>query len=397
MKILYAGIRGLPPEYGGFEKHVDQISRYLSREMELDVMVACEKPLGDKLKTSNYHDGVSLIYYPLIPGPRWLSETIFDINIFLSSLFIGKLDIVYYCGLSAGFFTFIPRLLGRKVVVNIGGYDWKNKKFHPILRFLLYINVLCLVIFPNKLVTDNRTLQTYFKKHFLKDTVLIPYPADLPKKSYNNAEEILKKYNLTHKGYFLTITRIEMMNSIEYMILESKKVYKDVGHIPLVIVGDMSTNHGTYLLNKYGSIECVRFLGYIHDVNTLNILRNSALIYIHGQVTGGTSPALLEALASGMIVVSFDSDSNRSTMENTNYYFSYDYTYYVKKGVYREYVEPVGNESSRCLSDTILKIMETYNTIFINNNRSNIELVKHKYSIEKIGQLHLELYKECSI
>lgn len=387
------GIRGLPPNYGGFESHIDHISRYLSNKHNQNVLVACEKKWNAKIKTSSYYK-VKLIYYSLIPGPRWLSETIYDMNIFFSSLFIKDLDLIYYCGLSAGFLTFLPRLFGKKIIVNVDGFEWKNKKFNPILRFLLYINILCLLVFPNALVTDNESLRNYYKKHFLVDTVLLPYSVESPKESYDGIDEILKKHNLKLNRFLITITRLEKMNSIEYMILEVGKIYEKIGKIPLVIVGNLSTDYGKSVFEKYGSCEFVRFLGFISNSDELNILRKCAVAYIHGQATGGTSPALLEALASGMIIASFDSESNRNTMKNSNFYFYYNYEYYLKKGVYQEFENENSLPSENTLSSILPKIIENYNEIFKKASAENSALAISDYSIEKISQMHLDLYKK---
>lgn len=392
------GIRGLPPNYGGFERHIDHISRYLSSNCGQNVLVACEKKWNDKKRLSDYFKA-KLVYYPLIPGPRWLSETIFDINIMLSSLFSKDLDLIYYCGLSAGFFTFLPRIFGKKIIVNVDGFEWKNKKFNPILRFLLYLNILCLLKFPNALVTDNESLYKYYKEHFSIDTVLIPYSVEFPRESYDSIEATLKKHNLQPKNFFITITRLEMMNSIEYMILEIKKIYEKTNKTPLVIVGNLSTDYGKYILEKYGSCEFVRFIGFISSQDELNILRKCAIAYIHGQVTGGTSPALLEALASGMIIASFDSNSNRLTMENTNYYFNYNYDYYLKNGEYEELIGDTGlNSLENSLSCVLEFIINNYNRIYRKIESDNIALAASEYSIEKISKLHLKLYEEiCNI
>ena len=391
------GIRGLPPKYGGFERHIDHISRYLSSKHKQNVLVACEKKWNDKIKSSNYFK-VKLIYYPLIPGPRWLSETIYDVNTFFSALFIKDLDLIYYCGLSAGFLTFLPRLFGKKIIVNVDGFEWKNKKFNPALRFLLYINILCLLVFPNALVTDNESLRQYYKKHFLMETILLPYSVEPPKESYDGIDEILKKHNLQFKHFFITITRLEKMNSIEYMILEVGKIYEKIGKIPLAIVGDLSTDYGQYLFKKYGSCEFVRFIGFISNPDELNVLRKCAAVYIHGQVTGGTSPALLEALASGMIVASFDSYSNRTTMKNTNYYFSYNYDYYLKNDAYEEYLENTEVILERSLSSLLLNTIDNYDIISKKVKFDNIDLATTEYGIDKISKLHLELYEKiCNI
>lgn len=392
------GIRGLPPNYGGFERHVDLLSRYLSNSCGQNILVACEKNWSDKKKFSDYFN-VKLKYYPLIPGPRWLSETIFDINIMLSSLFIKDLDLIYYCGLSAGFFTFLPRLFGKKIIVNVDGFEWKNKKFNPILRSLLYLNILCLLKFPNALVTDNVSMYEYYKEHFSKDTVLIPYSVESQQESYDNIDIILRKYNLKFKKFFITVTRLEMMNSIEYIILEVEKIYRITNKISLVIVGNLSTDYGKYILDKYGSCEFVLFLGFISNPDELNILRKCAIAYIHGQVTGGTSPALLEALASGMIIASFDSISNRVTMKDTNYYFYYDYNYYLKNGKYKELLEDsLTPLSEKSLSSILEYIVNNYNQIYKKIESGNIALTKSEYGIEKISKLHLRLYNEiCNI
>jgi glycosyltransferase involved in cell wall biosynthesis len=390
------GIRGLPPQYGGFERHVDHISRCLSASCDNDVLVACEKKINDKTKTSDYH-GVTLVYYPIIPGPRWLSETVFDARIFLSTLFMNDLDLIYYCGLSAGFLTFLPRLFGKKIVVNVDGFEWKNKKFNVILRCLLYINILCILIFANAVVTDNEYLQRYYKEHFFKDTILIPYSVEPQMGVCDDYDSTLLKYGLNYKGFFLTITRLEKMNSIEYMILETSKIYEKSGEIPLVIVGSLSTDHAKYIQEKYGSLKHIRLLGFISDLNELNILRKCAIIYIHGQVTGGTSPALLEALSSGMIIASFDSYSNRTTMKNTNYYFTYNYDFYLKNNRYQEYLESNIYQPEKSLSSLLLKIIDNYDKQE-ELQSENVALAESEYGIEKISRLHLSLYNRiCKI
>jgi glycosyltransferase involved in cell wall biosynthesis len=184
-----------------------------------------------------------------------------------------------------------------------------------------------------------------------------------------------------------------MMNSIEYIILEVEKIYGMTNKIPLVIVGNLSTDYGKYILDKYGSCEFVLFLGFISNPDELNILRKCAIAYIHGQVTGGTSPALLEALASGMIIASFDSISNRATMKDTNYYFYYDYNYYLENGKYKELLEDSLTLSEKSLSSILEYIVNNYNKIYKTIESSNIALTTSEYSIEKISKLHLDLYR----
>lgn len=393
MKIVYMGIRGLPPKYGGFERHVDQISRSIASFDNFDVSVVCEKTSDQKVDHSDYC-GVKLLYYPLIPGHRWFSETLFDIFTFIRCSLIKDLDLIYYCGLSAGFFTFFPRLFGKKIVVNVDGFEWKNKKFNPILRGLLYINVLFLLIFPNKLITDNLSVYEYYKNKFKKNTNLIPYSVEIPEiTASGRTKKILEKYGLKHQKYLLMITRIEKMNSVEYAIIESEIVYKKFG-FPLVIVGDLSTNYAKYLIEKYGKADHIKFLGFISDLTELSSLRKNASIYVHGQATGGTSPALLEALAAGMIVASFDSISNRSTMKDTNYYFSYDYNYYLKNGSYRECSD---NRNNSSLFEVISKILTEKDEALEQLSMYNIDTVMSEYGLNRIVKMHINLYNEiCS-
>jgi glycosyltransferase involved in cell wall biosynthesis len=61
--------------------------------------------------------------------------------------------------------------------------------------------------------------------------------------------------------------------------------------------------------------------GFIYDKETLGIIMQNALCYIHGNSVGGTNPALLQAMAAGRPVLAIDCIFNRETLENGGYFF----------------------------------------------------------------------------
>ena len=108
-------------------------------------------------------------------------------------------------------------------------------------------------------------------------------------------------------------------NNID-MILEA---FKKAERLKLVVVGNWEfSSYGKELRNEYKDNANLLLLDPIYDQKALDELRSNCKIYLHGHSVGGTNPSLVEAMNLGLLILAFDVEFNRETMESKGLYFS---------------------------------------------------------------------------
>ena len=136
---------------------------------------------------------------------------------------------------------------------------------------------------------------------------------------FDRNEKVPAAYGVEPGDYLLLMARMEEENNIE-MVLNgfcssgsSKK---------MLVVGNFSNHHGQYLKNKFSEDARIVFAGAIFEQERLHSLKAFSFLYFHGHSTGGTNPSLLEAMASGALILAHDNAFNRSVLGEDGYYFS---------------------------------------------------------------------------
>lgn len=289
MKLAIIGSRGFLAEYGGYETFVQKIAFGLSKKGFAITVYGI----------ADYHNRNKDTLYPEIRRV-WLWTIRIRFLEKVTSSFLGIVhacfsdaDIIFSISTSPGLLLFLPRLFGKKIVVNPDGLEWRRPKWSWFIRFWLRISEWTAVMFSNLVVADSKTIANYIQGKYKKCTVFIPYGADenlpLPEDG-----KILAKYGLVPNNYFLQVCRLEPENNAHIVIEEFVRYG---GEKDLAIVGD--TQHCLNYKEQLKKIanRKVKFLGGIYNQDFKVILRN-AYCYIHGHEAGGTNPVLLEAMAS---------------------------------------------------------------------------------------------------
>lgn len=348
MKIAIIGTRGIPANYGGFETFAENLSVRLVQKGH-DVTVYCRSNYT-KIDRHTYK-GVRLVVLPTIKQKYFdtIAHTFFSV---LHVIFTD-IEVIYFCNAVNSVFTMIPRLFGKKTLINVDGLEWKRKKWNALAKAVYKVSEYIATIFSNKIVTDSMAMYDYYKKRFGKETEYISYGADI--KDHIPPGPIMEKYGLKKRRFVLYVSRLEPENNAHILIEAYEKVK---GDMPLVIVGDAPYNK-TYI-NKLKSTKDkrIKFLGSIYGDGYFELLSN-AFIYVHGNEVGGTNPALLEAMASGNCVIVNGVDFNKEVIGDCGLWFEPNNVENLKNKI--EYLINHSEEVARYRTLVVERVKKYYN------------------------------------
>jgi glycosyltransferase involved in cell wall biosynthesis len=309
MKLAIVGTRGIPNNYGGFETLAEYLVEYLSKE--IDITVFCSsKDIAVKLP---HFKGAKLKYIPITSHGSF--GIVYDsISLLLAAT---KYDKILFLGFGGGFVIPFLKKYRSKIILNIGGLDWKRDKWSSFAQKVIKIAEEQLVKNSGQIVSDNVAIQQYIKNEYGKESTLIAYGGDQAQ-NREITEDFLKKYPFLKNDYAFIVTRIQSDNNID-MILEA---FSDQTSLPLVMVGNwINSTYGKETKAKFLNRENLTLLDAIYDREKLDILRSNCKIYIHGHSAGGTNPSLVEAMHLGLPVFAFASGYNEYTTQYKAVYF----------------------------------------------------------------------------
>jgi glycosyltransferase involved in cell wall biosynthesis len=311
-RIRILGIRGLPASYGGFETFAQDLALYLvSRGW--DVFVYCQDDGGNKYYEETWK-GIRLFHVPgKIRGAR--GSVLFDWKCTLHAT-RGR-DLVLSLGYNTAVYFAWLRLRGVYNVVNIGGVDWKRRKWSLPVRWWFYINFRIACALGNHLVADHPGMLDIIARHASRARITtIPYGAD-PVESADAA--LLEPFGVRPREFVLVIARSEPGHSLVDIVSAWSRKPRGM---PMLVVGPYTPKTHAFHRKVMGAAgDEVRFTGAIFDRTTVRALRYYARLYVHGHHHGGTNPGLVEALGARSAVLANDNIFNRWVAGDRNHYF----------------------------------------------------------------------------
>ncbi|HEY7750083.1 MAG TPA: DUF1972 domain-containing protein [Aestuariivirgaceae bacterium] len=306
--IAILGSRGIPARYGGFERFAEEISvRLAARGVEIAVYAE-----GESDSRERTYRGVRIIpIRPVRCGP--LSTIIFDLRCLIHAS--RRYSVIYMLGYGAAiFFPFVRCPLW----VNMDGLEWSRAKWRWAGRTWLRVMEGIALRFARLVICDAEAIETSLRKRHGDSfrANYVPYGATIEKGQPDDA--VLAHFGLTAGGYHLVVCRIEPENHV----LEILQGFLSCrANSSLVIVGDVATANRYHRQVARFASERIRFLGAVYDASVLRALRFHCAAYCHGHSVGGTNPSLLEAMASGNIVVAHDNVFNREVCGEDGLYW----------------------------------------------------------------------------
>lgn len=302
MRIALMGIRGVPASYSGFETFAEELGgRLVQRGHDVTVY---NRANWISPKQTVYR-GMRLVTLPTISHKYFDTVT----HTFLSTVhgLHKAYDIVLMCNLANAPFACIPRLAGKKVVLNVDGIERHRKKWNRIGKaYLLSMERLALVS-PSVIVTDAAVIRDYYAERYRKRSVMIPYGAPVGR---HPMPEVVRKLGLEPDRYILYVARLEPENNAHVVIRAFEQVTSDLN---LAVVGDAPYAHDYIAKLKRTRDPRIKFLGFVFG-DGYRALQQSAYAYVQASEVGGTHPALIEALGYGNYVIANGTAENREVV-----------------------------------------------------------------------------------
>ena len=333
LRIAFVGSRGMPAKYGGNEVFAEELARRLVT-MGFEIYVTCESHTFD----IDEYCGITRIHIPSIQGK---SITIPFLNDILATFCLlvkcPRINLIYYVSPPGALAVIpVPRLLGKKVVVNTDGIEWKRlairKRFSSVAWKLIFTLVSWGLKFEermdaklsNVVIADSRVIKAYLEESYkAKNVVYISYGArelinsdTIPEKEHGT----LDRFGLSTGEYYLTVGRIVAENNIHKEIEGFKR---SKSSRKLVIVGNFNEkdDYTKYLIKLRNGNSTIIFSDPIYDKEVLGILRKNCYAYVHAYELGGTNPSLLEQMLFKKPILAHDVPFHREILQEGGIYF----------------------------------------------------------------------------
>lgn len=312
------GHKRIPSREGGIEIVVEELS---VRMAALGHQVTCFNRSGHHVSGSAFdraaegsYKGVRIRKVPTLDKRGMAAMTASVSAGFLAAF--GKYDVVHIHAEGPAAMAWLPRLMGRKVVVTVHGLDHQRGKWGRFASAYIRLGERNAVRFADEIIVLSRSVQDYFREKYGRETVFIPNGVSRPTKA--EADQIFARWGLKKDSYVLFLGRIVPEKGLDYLTAAWKKMETDK---KLVICGG-SSDTGRYmeeLREKAG--ENVIFTGF-QQGRILEELYSNAYIYVLPSDLEGMPLSLLEAMSYGNCCLTSDIPECADVVEDRAVLFS---------------------------------------------------------------------------
>ena len=303
-RIAMIGHKFIPSRDGGVEVVVSNLAPCL---VEMGYDVTCYNRTNTDFKKARKngplmqeYKGVHMIWTPTV-NRRGLAAVTSSI---LASVMVSfsRCDLVHFHTEGPCVLCWLPRLLGKKVVVTIHGLDHMRQKWGKFASTYIMQGEKAAVKHAHKIIVLSKGVQEYFLDNYQRETVLIPNgidPAEI-----RPAHEITEQFGLNPREYILFLGRLVPEKGIHYLIEAYRKLKTDK---KLVIVGGTSdTNDYVQQLHDMAKDDpSIIFTGFQQGLIAEELYSN-AYLYVLPSDLEGMPLTLLEAMNYGCCCVTSD-------------------------------------------------------------------------------------------
>ena len=308
--------------------------------------------IRSKFEENTYSYGISFHGIKTKINPRALGHTIRNLSVYPPLSLLRKPALIYWENLYAttvsevvenynvdlihAHFAYPEGLVGalakkktkKPLVITCHGYDINvvpeigygirlSKKYDALVRLTLK-DADAVICVSNRLKKEILKLGISAEKTF---TVFNAVNLELfrPPKEHelNDIKETKKKFGVGEDDFLILNARhLRPVYGIEYLIYAAKIVTEHVKNARFIIAGEGKLKEKlNAMIQSMGLEKYVRLVGGIPRTFMPKLMRASSL-YVNTSLADGLSPSMLEALASGLPIVSFDVGGANDVIDN---------------------------------------------------------------------------------
>lgn len=312
LNIAMFGHKRIPSREGGIEVVVTELS---TRMAALGHSVTCFNRSGhhvsglefDEKKLDEYR-GVRLKKVWTV-DKRGLAAMTASFSAAFHAGF-GRYDVVHIHAEGPSFMCWLPKLLGKRIIVTIHGLDWARAKWGKFASWYIKSGEKNAVRYADEIIVLSEGVREYFKKTYGRETVFIPNGVTRAEK--REASEIRKQWGLEKDSYVLFLGRLVPEKGIHYLVEAWKNIRTDK---KLVIAGGSSNTQDYMDRLKALAGEDVIFTGF-QQGQELEELYSNAYVYVLPSDLEGMPLSLLEAMSYGNCCVVSDIEECANVVED---------------------------------------------------------------------------------
>jgi glycosyltransferase involved in cell wall biosynthesis len=308
LRVAFIGLRGVPAQYSGIEKAVEQIGSRLA-DRGHHVTVYCMA--GRYRERPGSYRGMHLRYFPSIATKNLEMIT----YAFLSTLAsLGRHhDITHFQALGPSTLAFIPRLLGRATITTVHALDWRNRKWGRFATTYLRLGEWTSTHCANATIAVSRQIARYLEERTGRDVLYIPNGTS-PTESSPLDQEVRERFGIEHGRYLLFVGRITKDKHIHVLIEAFRGLDTD---LKLLIVGGTTDISVDDLRKVAAGDHRVVFAGPIYG-DVLDQLYSNAYLFVLPSILEGLPLVLLEAMTHATPVLASDIPENLEVISSAS-------------------------------------------------------------------------------
>jgi len=294
--IAVLGVKGLPFT-GGLEIIMEEIGqRFVRSGYGFDVFVRKHYMTGKRdLET---YKGIRLRYSPGIHSKHL--DAISHSFTALVKILSDHYDIVYVNAIGVSVLGFIPKLFGKKVIVQVHGLDFNREKWGKIAKRFLEFSCLTTVWFADQIICVSIEDKNYFERRFGADCIFIPNGITVRDKIAPNL--IRKEWGLKEDGYTLFMARLVREKGCHWLL----EAYRDLDTDKVLVIAGGDSHREAYSENlKKQANDRILFTGFV-DGRVKDELLSNAYCYVLPSTLEAMPISLLEAMSFGNCIIASD-------------------------------------------------------------------------------------------
>ena len=188
----------------------------------------------------------------------------------------GKYNVVHIHAEGPAFFSWLPKLLGKRVIVTVHGLDWQREKWKSGFgsKFIKQGEKNA-VKYADEIIVLSKGVHDYFRNQYGRETRFIPNGVNRPE--IRKAELITDKFGLTKDSYILFLGRLVPEKGMErqgditigdfWNIKNANETFEDkLGVSSVIINSEKGKKIFETVKNEFDIIECS-----LNDINQKNL------------------------------------------------------------------------------------------------------------------------------